>query len=378
MPLELAYLSLLEFRELITHDSPMHAVWLLPARLTALARRGQGEALHDVGPTSVNKPAEMSRGVPDSRSGYLAWMWRHCEATMEQRGWRGARYRALFLREVLLHSAELKAFRLASADNAVGRAMRLRPRLLDPVARPYLCASWDTPTRLHKIALHYETVEALGRPVHMGPKDEIELLAAPELGEGMRFVLDEATWFQREGPLAFNLFSGKTRLFTLAFALRRENDVLTAHVGAIQGRDIPGVLDTYRDLTRAAHGMRPRDLTIELFRSFCQCLGVERILLVSDSHRQHRAAYFGANAPKVLSDYDAIWTERGALRVDASAFEMAVQQSRRDLEETPSRKRGQYRKRYAMLDEFEARLAENLAALRQASQPEKRQDRRRA
>ena len=289
------------------------------------------------------------------------WLRQQCQATIEERGVRGARYRIRFMREGLLNRAQLTAFRFASADSAIGRAMQVRPRLLDPIARPYQSSAWDTPTRLRKIASHYETVEQLGRPVDIGPEEELEILTMPEVRDGLHIVLDEASWFQREGPLVLNLFIEATRLYSVAFALRREDGVLTAHVGAIQGRNFPGVLDIYRDLTRCAHGMRPRDMTIQLFRSLCQQLGVDRILLVSDSHRQHRAPYFGNKALNGASDYDMIWTDRGGTRIDASTFEMPVAPSRRDPEQIPARKRGQYRKRYAMLDLLEARLGDNLA-----------------
>ncbi len=303
----------------------------------------------------------------DRRSGYIRWLWQQCQATMEDRGVRGARYRIRFMREGLLHRAQLTAFRFASLDSAIGRAIQVRPRLLDPIARPYQSIAWDTRTRLKKIASHYETVEQLGHPVCIDPNEMIEILAMPEVRDGLRIVIDEASWFQREGPLVFNLFIGTTRLFSIAFALRRENGILIAHVGAIQGRDFAGVLDVYRDLTHCAHGMRPRDMTIELFRSLCQHLGVDRILLVSDSHRLHRARYFGDKSRKVVSDYDVIWTDRGGKRIDATTFELPVAPSRRDLEQTPARKRGQYRKRYAMLDLLEARLEDNLTSFGKAA-----------
>jgi uncharacterized protein VirK/YbjX len=293
--------------------------------------------------------------------GYVRWLWRQYKATREDRGVRGIRYCIRFMREGLRNRAELDAFRFAPADSNIGRAIKTRPSLLDPLARPYQSSDWDTPTRLRKIASHYQTVEQIGRPLNLGPGEEVEILAMPEVSAGLRLVLDEARWFQREGPIVLNLFLGTTRLYSIAFALRRERGVLTAHVGAIQGRDMPGVLEIYRDLTHCAHGMRPRDMTIELFRSLCQHLGVERILLVSDSHRLHRAPYFGKDALKVVTDYDTIWTDRGASRIDASTFELPVPPSRRDLEQVPARKRGQYRKRYAMLDAIEARLGENLA-----------------
>ena len=82
-------------------------------------------------------------------------------------------------------------------------------------------------------------------------------------------VIDQAKWFMREGQLVINLFVGEVRMFSLAFSLGRDGGERTAFVGAVQGRDIEGVADEYRDLTKAAHGMRPRDLLFEIFRMLC-------------------------------------------------------------------------------------------------------------
>ena len=368
MPIELAYLALLELRGIMVSEVSWQAGVLLPGSRAALFYSARTASPQDpqIDCPSENLPVEQPMLADGQRTGYIRWLWQQCQATMEDSGVRGARYRVRFMRQGLLNRVQLTAFRFASPNGAIGRAMQDRPRLLDPIARPYQSSAWDTPTRLSKIASHYETVEQLGHPVHIGPDEMIEILTMIDVRDGLRIVLDEARWFQREGPLVFNLFIGTTRLFSIAFALRREHGVLTAHVGAIQGRDFAGVLDVYRDLTHCAHGMRPRDMTIELFRSLCQHLGVDRILLVSDSHRLHRAPYFGNKAGKVVSDYDMIWTDRGGTRIDASTFEMPVAPSRRNLEQIPARKRGQYRKRYAMLDVLEARLRDNLAGLRKA------------
>src|SRR5262249_51543573 len=146
------------------------------------------------------------------------------------------------------------------------------------------------------------------------------------------------------------LFLADTRMFSLAFSLAFQDDALIAYVGAVQGRDIEGVLAEYRELTKAAHGMRPRDLLIEVFRIFCSTLGVTRILAVSDQYRHHRHAYFSKAQKTFFNNYDEVWTERGGIRVDPMFFELAVETSQRDLDAIPAKKRGMYRRRYDMLN----------------------------
>src|SRR5205085_10943663 len=143
------------------------------------------------------------------------------------------------------------------------------------------------------------------------------LLDLSEIRPGFQVVLDQPRWFMREGQFAINLFLNETRLYSLVFSLFRDGDVLTAFIGAIQGRDIEGILEEYRDLTKAAHGMRPRDLLIEIFRFFGQAIGLTRILAVSDGSCQHRSNYYGGSASrKISTDYNEIWEDRGGTCID--------------------------------------------------------------
>ncbi|MBX9625128.1 MAG: VirK/YbjX family protein, partial [Gemmataceae bacterium] len=190
----------------------------------------------------------------------------------------------------------------------------------------------------------------------LGPDETRDLVDLGDHLPGLRMVLDRPNWFTREGQLALNLFTGPTRVFTLAFALRLEPD-LTAYVGALQGRSLDGVLDTYRELTRALHDMRPRDFLVEVFRALGRAVGVRRILAVSDACRHHRSPYFRGKSVDGSLNYDEVWRERGGRPLGDGFFELPVEAGRRAADEIPARKRSMYRKRYALLDRIEAELA---------------------
>ena len=72
-----------------------------------------------------------------------------------------------------------------------------------------------------------------------------------------------------------------------------------------------------------------------------------------DDHRYLRHAYFGGGGDANHADYDAVWVERGGRRVDASHFELPLAVSLRSLDEVPSKKRAQYRRRNEMLQELQ-------------------------
>lgn len=295
---------------------------------------------------------------------FLIWLWRwsqHVSPPSEKNA-RIARLR--FMVHGLRNQSALDPFVNAPVDGALGRAVRSRPQMLGALLHTYQTTAWDLPTRLDSLVQHFDEVVKLDWAELNDPDMSLEIMPLAEIAPGLRLVLDQPPWFCGEGPLVLNLFDGEERLYSLAFALRAQDGLIAAQVGAIQGRALPDIMEVYRQLTRTSHGMRPRDLLIELFRLFCAAVGIRRILLVSDSHRQHRDAYFGSAADAVVADYDAIWQDRGAHRVDAATFELPLHAIRRDASNVPARKRALYRRRYAMLDTLSARMVQRIPAMR--------------
>lgn len=255
------------------------------------------------------------------------------------------------------HAVTYAALLNAPPATTMGQLVDDRPEILTFVRAPYLCAGWPADERLTRFAAH---VAALAEhpPLDFPIAQSIELMPLPEIGEAIHVVIDKPMWFHREGTLAINLFDGNTRLFTLVFAFEPVAGGLRALVGGIQGRNFDDALDRYRDLTKAAHGIRPRDLIIELFRMACAQAGVTEILAIADKGRQNRHPYFGKDVMRDLPlNYDEIWQDRGGRLVDEWFFSLPLRGERRADADIQPKKRSMYRQRYAMLDGIEARIA---------------------
>ena len=106
-------------------------------------------------------------------------------------------------------------------------------------------------------------------------------------------------------------------------------------------------------------GLRPRDLLVTAFRLVCLHLGVECILAVSDRCRVASNAYFKSSV-RVLSSYDDAWIENGGRLTAEGFFKLKVQPGQRDVHDIASRKRAQYRRRYAMLDTLSRQISDGL------------------
>jgi len=290
----------------------------------------------------------------------LSWIWKASAQVCEGRGLVvGSRRVRFFARALCVYDA-LKPFIDAPPESALGKLVVQRPETVGAAIWPYQSLSWNARTRLARIRNHCSAVEYVGKPLDFETNDHLRLRDLSDIRPGLHVVLDQPHWFMREGQFAINLFLNETRLYSLVFSLFRDGEMLTAFVGAIQGRDIEGILEEYRDLTKAAHGMRPRDLLIEIFRFFGQAIGLARILAVSDEDRQHRSSYYGkGDSKKINVDYNEVWGDRGGVRVDPTCYRLDVQGSERELDAIPAKKRAMYRLRYAMLQALGQQMQSN-------------------
>lgn len=283
------------------------------------------------------------------------------------RGIAGLRRRTSFTWSAFRHSASTEKLLKADPKTLLGRTIQHRQHLLLFVRAPFLSKFWDVRERIDQVVEHFAATESLGPLGNFDVRHSIELMRMPEIGPDYEVILDKPIWFHREGTLSLNLFRGNIRLFSLAFSFRRSPEGLVAVIGGIQGRSLPNALEEYRILTKLAHGLRPRDLLLELLRALCSTINVVGIEAVSDRARHHRHRYFGPDRPLPL-DYDAIWTDRGGYRLSEEFFALPLEPQQRDLSEVSPNKRSMYRKRYEMLETLNARMrqacAEPTAVLR--------------
>jgi uncharacterized protein VirK/YbjX len=259
-----------------------------------------------------------------------------------------------FAMALVRHANLVVPILLKGRSSAIGRYFRSRPELLELLYGRFIAQNWSPSTKLRSAVSHVETVASLGPPVDFPADQLVELISLPSLGD-YRLSLDQPRWLFREGQLALSLWEGVDRLFCITFSLISDGADRTAVVGGLQGRrqveDEEDVLERYRRFTKYAHGSRPRDFVIEVFRMLCRSVGVTRILAVSDANHPLK----GKNEGFTLR-YDEAWLDRGGTDAGTGFYELALQRPDKSMEDVPAKKRSQYRKRIAMFDEIEAQL----------------------
>ncbi|MBR0687005.1 DUF535 family protein [Bradyrhizobium manausense] len=266
---------------------------------------------------------------------------------------------------LLRHANLLLPWIFASRTSGFGRYLRARPEIIEIVYGRFIAANWDAATKTRTAQSHVETVAAIGGIADVEPEavaDLIELPFSPEY----RISLDQPRWLLRDGQLALSVWERDDRIFSVSFSLRTDDGIRTAFIGGIQGRrQVEGeedVLERYRRFTKNAHGARPRDFTLEVFKVFCKVVGVHRILAVSQDNHPLTGVSGGFSLA-----YDEVWQERGGTYDGDGFYALPVGVSMKSEDEIPAKKRSLYKKRGAMFADIEQRLFECLAT----RQPEK-------
>ncbi len=206
-------------------------------------------------------------------------------------------------------------------------------------------------------------MDTLGKPFAIGVDEYRNLIELEDLLPLTHVTIAMQPWRFREGLLTLGLCTAEGCIFTLSFILSDTKQGIVALVGGIQGASLPGIGDVYRQATKTAHGMRPKDLLIEVFRSLCRAAGIDTIKAVSDAARHQRSAYSlrrSNGRDPVELGYDTTWRERGGVLGNDGFFDVPVSVDRRTEAEMPANKRSMYRRRYALLDTIDTKMRTQL------------------
>jgi uncharacterized protein len=265
----------------------------------------------------------------------------------------------------LRYGGSYSRLRKSPSSNLLRHFIETRPQIEGLVLAPFVSARWTADERFDALEAHCRIAERLGSPFDVRDDDEREVIRFDGLEPLTRATLVTRWWRMREGMLTLNLADDSNSIYSLSFVFAEEPAGLVALIGGMQGNDAPDANDLYRQLTKTAHGMRPRDLLIEVFRTMCGEIGVVRIGAVSDAARHQQSRYSLSRhrgTDPVETRYDQVWSDRGGSLREDGFFDLPVVKARRADADVPANKRAMYRRRYAMLDDIALRLRENFAA----------------
>lgn len=126
-------------------------------------------------------------------------------------------------------------------------------------------------------------------------------------------------------------------------------------IGAMQGPNMENARDVVKKMTKACHGYRTKNLILYMLQAMVRAMGIEKIYAVSNY------GYYANNHVrsdrKLKTNFGDFWLEAGGIETEDKRFyELPLVESRKTMEEVPTRKRAVYRRRFAFLDEVDAEI----------------------
>lgn len=158
---------------------------------------------------------------------------------------------------------------------------------------------------------------------------------------------------KREGSWSLGLWTDDgVRLCQISFSfLCRERLMIRSVQGASCEDEC--AMRGIRGATRAAEGLRPPHLLVEVLRVLCR-RGQQTLAAVDPEH--HVKKRWHQRLLRVSFDHRGFWTELGGQRQDNGIWALPTQRVTRDLADVPPKRRAMYKRRAGLLDDLSCQV----------------------
>lgn len=235
------------------------------------------------------------------------------------------------------------------------------PILVSKMQRPYLSSSFKMSEKLNAIKDSYEFIDN-----HFSEKmrkllyTEGKVILGEICGNNSEvFYINLALYphYDKEGE--FNLIltnSNNITLSTLTFSLQRKKEKFRVFIGGLQGAQKGVDHSIIKAATKNLYGIFPKKVLMEslYFLEKSLEMKIDKICVGNNQHVYTAKRY--KKKRTIHSSYDSFWESLNAEKTKVGLWILPEKLEKKDILSVPSKKRGQYRKKYSLLDELEASI----------------------
>lgn len=228
--------------------------------------------------------------------------------------------------------------------------------------RHYLVLGLNAHQRAAAIVDYYRYIDMLPDPrlaKALTSKSEVELLQLAGKGE-TRFTLlaSCAHKADREGESTLWLRDSNDMLLaSLTFSAIQVKAGWCLVIGGLQGPRRQVSHEVIKDATRNCHGLFPKRLLMEFIWLLAARTSIRIICGVSNHGHVFRALrYRLSKGGHFHASYDEFWESLGGVRENKRLWNLPLIAERKAMENIPSKKRAEYRRRFELLDSMAAQI----------------------
>lgn len=255
-----------------------------------------------------------------------------------------------------------------------GAVARHYPRLYEKPLRPYLHRQMTHTECYRVLREHYLFMQRHASPALMRAilANEPFLLnerSSGELQEPLIINLTYAKHMQQEGEMTLSIGRPSSVrahfehewVASLTFVVQYGITGWEIFVGGIQGGHTATGREDFRRATHVFHGFRPKHLLMYVLREVAAAWGIIRIYAVSDAAHCFMRKRYRDRIHKMKSSYDEFWRDAGGQLAAHGFYLIPAGNPHRLIQTVPSRKRAQYLRRYAMLENIRSEICHKLS-----------------
>lgn len=222
--------------------------------------------------------------------------------------------------------------------------------------KPYMTYTLSSRDKIDIIKSSYKFLDKYFKPTTLDElyeKGKIKILdISGKSGIKLTLYFRIYTNFDKEGEFSIHLYQGEYLLATLTFSIWND----TLFIGGLQGlgrnNNDPKLL---KDITKEFYGVFPKKLVMEVVYNL---FPMKKIAVSNEMHIYNAWRYRYQKKRTVQASYDDFWESLGGVKRKDKIWELPKIIERKSIEDIPSKKRSQYRKRYEILDSLEEKVKE--------------------
>ena len=159
---------------------------------------------------------------------------------------------------------------------------------------------------------------------------------------------------EKEGSLTLELVCQELAVLRCTWHLAEVAGDWVLRVGGLQSTNTD-TQQQIRQTTKDFHGIQPRILMLQALKALAQALGLSRIEAVPTAWHVYSSRRYRKN---IAADYDQLWAFLGFERSLQGTFATGTALAIKDLDDCPSHKRSEYRRRNDCLLQLQRQLGQ--------------------
>ena len=287
--------------------------------------------------------------------------------------WISTHFRSkFFLRGLLMPILTYRIMNMLTQHPLYQHILLNQPRLPCRIHRPYLSNRLSRKEAVKALLFHYDNMKQFLNVDDLYRLHTPDGIAICAIGgkEGGIYQLKVISTHKldREGETTVILRDQQNcMLAEISFTLCLTKGMPTLIIGGLQGPNSDDAQARIQKATKAFHGLFPKRIALEALLRLSDLMHIENIYAVATESHVYQSMRYNSRTKHMYADYNALWEMSGGIKMSDGYYRLPHVIKRKEIEELPSKKRSEYRKRFMLLDNIHMQITDAFSPLAKPS-----------